>query len=593
MNAPLNPTDIARETLRELATRRIAPTPDNYRELYHRIAGHAAGDEYEEDLIAKLGRFSEHLVKGAQHGEAAATMEKALAKRDWKVLSAVLLALSSEESNGKAGHAPDRHAPKEWARTLRSLVQAFEVNHAGWTRARKREAFETLLNSSPRDTDALLSRLRGLITSWEETPPVAAGVEAADAAARPGEESPESIVQQLRDCLFCALDLALPSLLRHAPDLAWEARTLAGRVRQADSVEALVQLGNDLQLFSRRAELHGGGDGQVREALLRLLRLIVDNIRELVEGDHWIQGQVAIVKNVLDRTLTPEVIEEAERAIKDLMVRQGALKRSLDEARASLKALLQDFIERLGGMSDETSNYQSKLESYSGRLQQTDSIAAMNDIVRDLLRDTRSMYEATEQSRKALTTARQHVQAAEVRIQQMERELENLTERAREDQLTGALNRRGLDEAFKRESARADRQSSTMCVALLDIDNFKKLNDTLGHKAGDEALLHIVQVVQEHLRPGDSLARYGGEEFVILLPDSDVEVAVDVMSRLQRELTKRFFLHNNEKLLITFSCGVSQRAAGEELEPAVSRADRALYEAKRKGKNRVVAAGHA
>ena len=172
----------------------------------------------------------------------------------------------------------------------------------------------------------------------------------------------------------------------------------------------------------------------------------------------------------------------------------------------------------------------------------------------------------------------------------MEQELENLTERAREDQLTGTLNRRGLDDAFKREAARADRQNSPMCVALLDIDNFKKLNDTLGHQAGDEALMHIVQVVKDDLRPGDTLARYGGEEFVILLPDSSVKEAVEVMSRLQRELTKRFFLHNNEKLLITFSCGVSQRAAAEDLEAAVARADRALYEAKRAGKNRVVVA---
>ncbi|MBI3529281.1 MAG: diguanylate cyclase [Betaproteobacteria bacterium] len=590
MNAPLNPTDIARETFRQLATQRIAPTPDNYRDLYHRIGGHGSSEE-EEDLAGKLTQFAEQLPKTGPPGDVRKTLEKVLARRDWKNLSAILLALAQTDGGKtRPEQTAERQGSREWTKTLRALMQSFETNHAGWTRAKKRDALDTLLNSVPRDPDALLTRLRALVSGWEETPAARTLIETAEGVPDPAQDTPGNVAQHLRDCLITALDVALPALLRHAPDLAWEARTLAGRVRLADDAAALIQLGNDLRLFTQRAELHGGGDGQIREALLRLLRLIVDNMRELVEGDHWIQGQVAIVKNVLDRPLTPEVIEEAERAIKDLMIRQGALKRSLEEARASLKALLQDFIDRLGGMSDDTSDYQAKLETYSSRLQQTDAFVALNDIIRDLLRDTRSMHEATEQTGKALTTARQHVQAAEARIQQMERELEHLTERAREDQLTGTLNRRGLDEAFKREAARADRQSSPMCVALLDIDNFKKLNDTLGHQAGDEALMHIVQVIKEHLRPADALARYGGEEFVILLPDSDVSEAMDVMARLQRELTKRFFLHNNEKLLITFSCGVSQRSSSEDLEPAVSRADRALYQAKRSGKNRVCAA---
>jgi diguanylate cyclase len=607
MNAPSNPTDIARETLRQLATHRIAPTPDNYRDLYHRISGHGTPDAEDDELAAKLGKFAEQLTKTTQHAQLGVTMEKVVARRDWKTLSAVLLALSADELNHKPAEA-SRQSPKEWTRALRALVHGLETTHTGWTHARKRDAFEMLLNSSPRDPEVLLTRMRALTTTWEESAVGATGVEAAETPPHPtshavahapshspsheASHAPSSndIAQHLRDCLFSALDLALPALLRHAPDLAWEARTLAGRVRQAETTEALAQLSQDLQLFTKRAELHGGGDGQIREALLRLLRLVMDNIRELVEGDHWIHGQVAIVKNALERALTPEVLEEAERAIKELMVRQGLLKRSLEEARASLKALLHDFIQRLGTMSDETSGYQGKLEVYASRLQTSDGVAALNEIVLELIRDTRAMHDTTTQSREALTEARQHVQAAEVRIRQMEQELENLTERAREDQLTGTLNRRGLDDAFKREAARADRQGSPMCVALLDIDNFKKLNDTLGHQAGDDALVHIVQVVKDHLRPADTLARYGGEEFVILLPDSSVNDAVEVMARLQRELTKRFFLHNNEKLLITFSCGVSQRSASEDLEAAVARADQALYQAKRAGKNRVVVA---
>jgi diguanylate cyclase len=239
-------------------------------------------------------------------------------------------------------------------------------------------------------------------------------------------------------------------------------------------------------------------------------------------------------------------------------------------------------------MSEHTDDYHQKLGVFSEKLENTHDIASIAEVIRDLVRETRAMKDTTEKSRSALSQAREHVKEAELRIRQMERELDQLGERVREDQLTRTLNRMGLDEAFKREAGRADRQGTAMSVALLDIDNFKHLNDSFGHKAGDQALMHIVGVIREQLRPGDALARYGGEEFVILLPDSGLPEATEVMTRLQRELTKKFFLHNNERLLITFSCGVTQRRPGEDLDAPIDRADRALYQAKRAGKNRVV-----
>jgi diguanylate cyclase len=127
-------------------------------------------------------------------------------------------------------------------------------------------------------------------------------------------------------------------------------------------------------------------------------------------------------------------------------------------------------------------------------------------------------------------------------------------------------------------------------VGLLDIDNFKQINDSHGHQTGDEALQHLVDVVRENVRPQDSVARYGGEEFVVLLPDTLLDSAVATMVRLQRALTKRFFLTGQQKLLITFSAGVAEMRDSEAPEEAIDRADKAMYIAKRSGKNRVIAA---
>jgi len=156
--------------------------------------------------------------------------------------------------------------------------------------------------------------------------------------------------------------------------------------------------------------------------------------------------------------------------------------------------------------------------------------------------------------------------------------------------LTGSLNRRGLDDVFERELARAERRNTPLCVAMLDLDDFKRLNDTHGHTAGDEALIHLVRVIKDTLRTMDVIARFGGEEFLIILPETTMEDAMQTVTRVQRELTKRIFMHNNERLLITFSAGVALRVGLEDQGSMIKRADEALYKAKRAGKNRVVAA---
>jgi diguanylate cyclase len=185
---------------------------------------------------------------------------------------------------------------------------------------------------------------------------------------------------------------------------------------------------------------------------------------------------------------------------------------------------------------------------------------------------------------------RERATQTEVEIAKLHEELDRVSAQARHDPLTGALNRKGLEEAVDKEVSNVRRKDTPLSVSLLDIDNFKKLNDTLGHSTGDVALSHLATVAKECMRPQDTLARYGGEEFVILMPDTPLDKGIEAMTRLQRELTRRFFLAGTEKILITFSAGVAQLAADEKGADAIKRADQAMYLAKRAGKNRVVGA---
>ena len=168
--------------------------------------------------------------------------------------------------------------------------------------------------------------------------------------------------------------------------------------------------------------------------------------------------------------------------------------------------------------------------------------------------------------------------------------LDGLCDLSLRDALTGLANRRHFRAVLEREIDRVARSGESALLLMLDIDHFKRINDHYGHSAGDLVIQAVSRRLVECVRPMDTVARYGGEEFVILLPDTTLEDAVVALTRLQRELTKKFFLHANEKVLITFSAGVTRLGTDDNQASVIKRADEAMYQAKQTGKNRVVAA---
>lgn len=176
--------------------------------------------------------------------------------------------------------------------------------------------------------------------------------------------------------------------------------------------------------------------------------------------------------------------------------------------------------------------------------------------------------------------------AAEMRIAALEAELVEAREAACTDPLTGALNRRGFDQACLREFSRARRSGTPLALVHIDLDDFKRLNDTLGHQVGDQALKSLVSVLHKSMRPSDVLCRFGGEEFILMLPDTTEQAATAVVTRFLREFSAREIPGTSRSM--TFSAGVVAAATNESPEEAIQRADAATYAAKRAGKNCVV-----
>ncbi|MBI5109153.1 MAG: diguanylate cyclase [Rhodocyclales bacterium] len=593
----LSEAEIARETLRLLATRKLQPTPDNYRSLYFEIAGVAAAAPFPERELkavqAGLPRASADQLKFARQFEAA------IAKGSWEGISATIT-----DYLAKSGEQP------QWSNIIRDMLTQLETHHSGLTAAKKKDALDQVLAGAG-TPDVLVTRLQALIRSWSQQAPAergglasseplpvpAAASSATNAAAPaatsglPGVAAPwQGGILDLRDIIAQLLDNTLSIVLRDTPDLASEATAISAAVRAARNGDALVGLSDRLKKLCYRALFVAEDQSEMGSALLHLVQLIIDNISELVVEDKWLSGQIKVVRDLIQQPLSLRRLDDVERRMKDVIVKQSALKKSLNEANERLKLMLATFVDRLADFSETTSDYHSKIEGYAEKISKAGDITELTDVLDEVMRETRVVQVNAARSRDEMGSMRVRVSEAEEVVARLQNELSNASELVRHDLLTGALNRKGLDEALEKEIGRLRRQSGTLSMALLDIDNFKKLNEVHGSLVGDAALVHLSKIVQATVRPQDMLARYGGEEFVVLLPNTPIDDAVAAMTRVQRELTREFFLNNNEKVLITFSCGVAEIRDAEDPYEALKRADAAMYRAKRAGKNRVIPA---
>ena len=502
-----NPTEVARETLRRLAMRRIAPTPDNYRTLYQEIVGMAGAPANPATAASALAGLASDL--GTHYpglSKQVANLNKAIDKGDWRQCSWLLSEIAAQ-----LGQRPDGSGD------------------------------------------------------------------------RPQEDHPAL----LRDLLAKTLEFGVVSQLPHASRLAEKARQLAAAVREANSAATLRDAASGLKSLWVGIELQASDARDQQETLKRILLLLVENIGELLDDDTWLRGQLDMVQKIVAGPLRIQSLQEAEKRLKEVIYKQSLVKHGLREATATLKATMTTFVSRMSDAVAANDEYQGKIAAHIERIGNTEDVLELNRILEALLEETRTAQSDSRHAHEQLIQERDAALQAEDRIRQLETELAQMSALVREDPMTRSLNRRGLDDEFAREAARADRYDTPFSIAVLDVDNFKALNDKRGHQTGDEALIHLVKVAKEELRITDHIARMGGEEFLIILPNTPLDEAAQIVTRLQRSLTRKYFLDHNERVLITFSAGVAERASGESQEATIERADAAMYEAKHSGKNRV------
>lgn len=507
MNEVQHPSGIAREALKRLAVRHLAPTPANYQACYNEIADLPDVAPFPDQSLRQIA--VELKAGNARQEKELLQLDEAIGRRSWIGVQEALLAFIAHG-------------------TAAGLVEV---------------------------------------------------------AAEPAV--PSVLPHALAVKLAHFVESILPALGEDNERVTAMAGELLHALRQPAAEVSLVH--SRLSRLTHQVLFAAEEQVEIKESLLKLLHLIIENIGELSLDDSWLKGQIDGLLVAVAPPLTLRHLDEMERRLRDVMAKQHEAKRRSMEVQEEMRHMLGAFIERLATISASSATFQGKIEESARQIEKVKSIEDLAPLLKDVIAATRTMADESSTSREQLKGLQERVLATEAELVQLHRELDSASALARHDPLTDTLNRKGLDEALAREIASMIRKETPLSLCLLDIDNFKKLNDRLGHAVGDNALIHLADVARRCMRPTDTLARYGGEEFVILMPDTQLEHGVEAMVRLQRELTKAFFFAGKDKVLITFSAGVAQLAPDESGANAIKRADQAMYLAKRAGKNRVMA----
>lgn len=564
-----DPAQLAKGAFRRLALNRQAPTPDNFARAY------AA----EQGLPPPV---------------------------DTKPQAAAAAAPAAGDPSGAA---------KPWLRLIRILLRGLDRGSKSWTLARRKDSLKRLLEQHGNDDMKLAQRLVQLVGLWEADPPgqttgplgALAGADPASNDAAPGAEDahpangveaatllsagvaegqPDKAAVPVINALRLGLDAALQGGEPGATALAEELAGLAQRIERHGIEPSTV---NAVDAVCREARRLFVQRHQLIDELMALCRSLTEGLVDMAEDPAWVRGQTQTLRDRLNDQVGTRSVRAARESFDQTRNRQRQMQTQRGEAREALKSSLALMLVELGTLSQTTGRFGDKVGNLAATVESADSLESLADVVRELLVDSREVHGLVNAARDRLSS--EHARAGELqsRVRALEVELRRLSDEATTDALTQISNRRGLAQAFAAERDRtelAGANAPPLAVGLIDIDNFKRLNDSLGHAAGDEALKALAARVKAWLRPADHVARFGGEEFVVMLPGMALEEAQQALSKLQRQLTASLFMHNGKEVFVTFSAGVTACRPGETVEAALERADEGLYEAKRTGKNR-------
>lgn len=519
-----------------------------------------------------------------------------------------------------------QHWEAQTEQARRALRSVSYLLHFADDRARQlAQEFRTAVRGQA-DFSALADMLEKLVKLADGADP-AAGTDTAPAMERPGllarlfgrsgqptdgdsaAVGAEESLQALRGALLAGLEQIPVPAERQVEFKAWRSR-----LREADQQQLSTALPELMQMLATLARPETPADGGAASASATAPEtppyneIFVQVIESLALPED-LQYQARIIRDRLLQVNDPwDPIVPMDSTISLVADMRGSLEKEKAEFQAFLIGLAQRLNELESGLTGAGNSHaqlyrvgstleatmQSQVNTLETTIDRADNVGDLKSKVKEQLSNLRNQLQEYRQNdqrkqqalEQELTAMRGKLSAVESQTEQLRVNLEKKHRQAIIDPLTGVHNRLALQERLQQEYAKWKRYKTPLALIVADFDHFKRVNDTFGHLAGDNALKYVAKLLQQKVRETDFLCRYGGEEFVILLPHADGKGAQLAAEKLRAIIEQSRFHSEGRTVPITLSMGIACFRDGDSCEEVFKRADAALYLAKQRGRNR-------
>jgi diguanylate cyclase len=354
-------------------------------------------------------------------------------------------------------------------------------------------------------------------------------------------------------------------------------RSVAELEREVASLKAeiMAQSGREKELST------------VLDGMKSLVGLSLREVESMSDQDEKLRNLFEASREKLNELSTLEDLDDFSRRLKNLFFQKTLIQGVIEQERDELKNIILIMAGTLTSFLDVGGEFNSNLDSYAKQLQVVKDIHEIQAVRDLLLKETLSLKEHTSRMIDEVNQANQRVESANQKIEKLKKQMEKIKQEVSIDPLTRVDNRRAFDAKIKQEFASFKRYGSKSSMIMIDIDHFKMVNDTYGHRTGDGVLRVVAGIIKKEIRDIDSLARYGGEEFAVILPHTVLSPALEVAERLRAKVEESRFSYRGKQFSVTISLGVGEIREDDTLEAFIQRVDAALYAAKDAGRNQV------
>jgi diguanylate cyclase len=299
---------------------------------------------------------------------------------------------------------------------------------------------------------------------------------------------------------------------------------------------------------------------------------------------HYVLGDRPKLNEQIDQML--EQTEPFNNEVNEQIYRRFLSRCDMDQAERVRDSVASALLEASAALK-QTGNEADQFRQFLGKFDQSfDAADSMHDIyglLNTVLKETQNMQTSMERLQQEFAEKSQD-------MEKLKEELNQVRKQASTDALTGLMNRASFFDILEKTDEDSDPLTRPYCLVMIDIDHFKRVNDTFGHLVGDKVIRFVAESLRQSIKGKDSAARYGGEEYALLLPDTALNNAITLCNRIREQIANTNLVRTGSRETlgqVTISAGVAQKRASESRMDLLARADRALYHSKKNGRNRV------